>query len=81
MFLPLYKTSESSKKERDTVVTFHKTTVDVPKVVVGVGGMSVEDIVNRVLESTKLTGMINSVSSQNTAKNQPTSEEINVLVK
>ena len=79
MLLPFSKTSESSKADHNTLLKSHSTPVGDSKV--GVAEVSVEDIVSRVLESTQLRGLITTVSSQNTAKNQPTTEEINILVK
>lgn len=79
VFLPLFKTSESSKNEHNTLFTSQSSPVDGPTV--SVAGMSIEDIVSKVLESAKLRTLIDSVSSQNTAKSQATTEEINLLVK
>lgn len=79
MLLPFSKTSESSKTGHNTVLKSHSTVVNDPKV--SVAGISVEDIVSRVLESTELRGLITTVSSENTAKSQATSQEINLLVK
>ncbi|XP_045132558.1 uncharacterized protein LOC123516893 isoform X3 [Portunus trituberculatus] len=77
VLLPFSKTSESSKTDHNTLLETHLTPVDDPKV--GIDGISVEDIVSRVLESTELRGLITTVSSQNTAKNQATTEEINLV--
>ncbi|XP_063865752.1 uncharacterized protein LOC135103434 isoform X4 [Scylla paramamosain] len=79
VLLPFFKTSELSKTDHSTLLKSHSTPVDDPKV--DVAGISVEDIVSRVLESTELRGLITSVSSQNTAKSQASTEEINLLVK
>lgn len=79
VFLPLSKTSESSKNEDSILLTSPSPSVDSPAV--SVGGMSIEDIVSRVLESTKLRALIASISSENAVKNQATTEEINLLVK
>lgn len=78
LFLPLSKTSESSNKGKNTLHVSQPNSADSSSVKVAV---SVEDIVSRVLKSQELEALIASVSSQNTAKSQPASEDIHLIVK
>lgn len=74
----LFKTSESPEKE-NPVPGPQSTSGDASSVIVA--GVSVEDIVSRVLKSSELEALITSISSQNTAKSQPASEDIQLIVK
>lgn len=77
--LPVSKKSESIVKEEKTLHVPQSSSGDGSSV--SVAGVSVDDIVSRVLKSTELEALITSISSQNTAKSQSASEDIHLIVK
>lgn len=79
LFLPLSKKSGSVIKEENTLHVSQSSSVNGPDV--SVAGVSVEDVVSRVLKSTELAALITSISSQNTAKSQSAAEDIHLIVK
>ncbi|KAG0715750.1 SUN domain-containing protein 1 [Chionoecetes opilio] len=79
VLLPLFKASESSREQHTTLVTSHATPAHDPEVIVA--GLSIEDIVSRVVESTELRALVTSVPPHNTAQSQAITKEIDLLVK
>lgn len=73
------KKSGSVIKEEDPLHVSQSSSVSGPSD--SVAGVSVEDIVSRVLKSTELVALITSISSQNSAKSQSATEDIHLIVK
>lgn len=77
LFLPLTKRSETLEKST-MPASPPPSPVEAPSV--SVAGVSVEEIVSRVLKSKELEVLITSIS-QDTVKNQPATEDIHFIVK